>query len=537
MVTYSRSGDLVLAALSDGVPRSSREVVDLTGLNRAQVTAALSRCWRRGLVLRTRDAIYEHQRIFRGRSGISQNTRPYHLYLLKPEGRDVAEVDGRRFVSYAEEHLDPRGGGSVSKARRIIDFLRLHRDEAYFSNDVVEALDEHGVMPRDIMANVRRFERRGLVYVRGYKTDERQTPFERGYLLTWLDGGVPRGQAIAEAVERTDGALAGQASSSPLMERVHRIRDIVLEHSKLRKLVGHTYIENKLACTGHESDMAVGRCLQLYPDLKETKIFNNYRYYYHSGLSEEDLRAAVEMKRNYLRIAKGRDNRVGHNWEAAAEWFIDRFTTGARFWTQSHRAREMDGRRITLHLLKGVGGRRNAAEVDRVWEVTPGVFAPPITYVLSCKWGLVTKGHVDDFLEVLRWSKDFGVQTPDGREVKQAVVGVFAASAFNPRESVRLKDESTVSLAQYAARRNLQLITAADFNAKLRERGCQSGITAQKVCRAARDEDEVRGALDSIWKKPGDAEKALERLRDMNRDLYEFEERLEKEDSVGSLGL
>lgn len=61
-----------------------------------------------------------------------------------------------------------------------------------------------------------------------------------------------------------------------------------------------------------------------------------------------------------------------------------------------------------------------------MWEVTPGVFAPPITYVLSCKWGLVNKEHVDDFLEVLRWSKEFGVDTPDGRRIKQGVYGVFA---------------------------------------------------------------------------------------------------------------
>jgi len=65
-----------------------------------------------------------------------------------------------------------------------------------------------------------------------------------------------------------------------------------------------------------------------------------------------------------------------------------------------------------LHLIKSVGGRRRAAEVDRVWEVPPSIFAPPITYVLSCKWGVVTKHHIDDFLEVLRWSKEFGVDTP-----------------------------------------------------------------------------------------------------------------------------
>jgi len=244
-------------------------------------------------------------------------------------------------------------------------------------------------------------------------------------------------------------------------------------------------------------------------------------------LSEEDLSAAVEMKRNYIRMTKGRDNRVGHNWEAVAEWFIDRFTTGARFWTQDHRTGGIDRRRITLHLLKGVGGRRNSAEVDRVWEVTPGVFAQSITYVLSCKWGLVNKKHVDDFLDVLRWSKSFGIDTPDGREVKQDIIGVFAASAFNPREHVRLKDESTISLAQYAARRRLQLVTAADFNEKLRERGCTRSVTVQKVCRRARGEDEVRETLDTVWKQPEKAEEILDELRRRNEDLYRFEEMLE----------
>jgi hypothetical protein len=174
-----------------------------------------------------------------------------------------------------------------------------------------------------------------------------------------------------------------------------------------------------------------------------------------------------------------------------------------------------------------VGGRRTAAEVDRVWEVNPEVFASPITYILSCKWGLVNKGHVDDFLEVLRWSSDFGVDTPDGREIKQGVVGVFAASSFNPRDNVRLKNESTISLAQYAARRNLQLVTAADFNAKLRERGCPKGVTVQKACSLAEDEEEVRRTLDYIWSDSKEAINVLKELQKNNEDLYRFEKMLE----------
>jgi hypothetical protein len=34
-----------------------------------------------------------------GRGGVSQTTRPYHLYVLRPEGRDSLVVDGLEFVA------------------------------------------------------------------------------------------------------------------------------------------------------------------------------------------------------------------------------------------------------------------------------------------------------------------------------------------------------------------------------------------------------------------------------------------------------
>jgi hypothetical protein len=528
MVRKGPSRSLVLAALGDHGPKSLREVVAATGLGQSAACNALIRCWKRGLILRTKNAIYEYERIFKGRGGMSGTTRPYHLYVLKPEGMDSLHIDGNQFVRYAREHLDVRGGGSKSKAQLILEFVEEHKDKAWFSKEIAESLKNEGVLIRDVMANIRRFERRGLVYVRGYKTDERQTPFKKGYLITWLDPEKPREEAIEDAVRRTDKALTDKISSSPLMERIHRIRDMVIEHSKLRKIVGFTYIRNKLGCTEYEAEHAMSRALQLYPDLKGKKIFNAYRYYYHASFAEEDLHAAVEMKRNYIRIAKGRAHRVGHNWEAVAEWFIDRFTTGAKFWTQNHRNQAMDPRRITLHLIRSVGGRRSNAEVDRIWEVTPGVFAPPVTYVLSCKWGLVRKRDVDDFLDVLRWSKQFGADTPDGRQVKQGVVGVFAGSAFNPKENVRLKDDTTISLASYTARMNIQLLKAADFNGKLRERGAAKNVTVQKICKIAKDESEVRNMLTSMWESPSKSEDVLIQVIEKNRKVYDFERMLEE---------
>jgi len=503
---------------------SHRDLVQETGLTDRAVEGALYRLRRKGGVLRTVEPIYEALSSFKGRAGIKKNTRGYHLYLYAP-GRDSVMLQGMRFVKYDGKRIGK--GSRKSKAQVIREFLKENADSAFYSTEIAEALRDDGVEQRDVMSTVRRAEKKGMVYVRGYRTHDRQTPFKEGYLITWMDPSKPREQAVEEAVRRTETALAQKASMSPIIERVHMIRDIVIESTKLRDLASFEFIQNKLDCTEYEAEKAIERAMQLYNDVLEIKLFNVFRYFYHRSMAEEDLKAAVAMKENYIRMVKSRDNRIGHNWEVVPGWFIDRFTTGAKFWTQSHRVGGMDPRRITIHLTKSVGGRRNNAEVDRVWEVTPGPLLQPTTYVLECKWGLVRKRHIDDFFDVLRWSKEFGVDTTEGRQIKQGVTGVFAGSSFDPKENVRLKNESTISLASYAARMNIQLLKAADFNEKLREREVQKAVTVQKVCRYARDENEVREILEAIWEEPAKSDEILRRTVLKNQEIYMFEKVLE----------
>jgi len=64
--------------------------------------------------------------------------------------------------------------------------------------------------------------------------------------------------------------------------------------------------------------------------------------------------------------------------------------------------------------------------------VAPRPLLQSTTYVLECKRGLVGKKDIDDFFNILRWSKEFWVYTPEGGQVKQGIVGVFAGSVFNP---------------------------------------------------------------------------------------------------------
>jgi hypothetical protein len=435
----------ILRVLSDGKPRTSKELNKELRLGSDSIESALGRMWRSGRVLRTAEPSVSNDRVFRGRAGTVSNQRQYHAYLLGPVGTTSIYFQGQKFVAYNKKYLDKRGSLSgKSKAQRVRELIEANRDRAFYSKELVEALKDKGMQPSDIMSNVRRFEKKGLVYVRGYRMHDKQTPFKDGYLLTWIDACKPRERAIEEAIQRTS-AVLDTASTSPIIERIHLIRDLIIEATKLRDLVSAEFLHNKLGCSEYEAEGAIARALQLYTDLREVKLFGAYKYYYHASLTEEDLKVATVFKQNYVRQMKGKQNRIGHNWEAAVEWFIDRFTMGAVFQTQKHRTSVMDPRRITLHLMKSVGARKHNAEVDRVWSVTPGIFAQPITYVLECKWGLVQKYVVDDFLEVLRWSTEFGVNTTEGRQIKQGIVRV-PGSAFDPKECVKLKDQK-ISLA------------------------------------------------------------------------------------------
>ena len=180
---------------------------------------------------------------------------------------------------------------------------------------------------------------------------------------------------------------------------------------------------------------------------------------------------------------------MGHNYEAVVGWFVDKFTTGAKFWVQNHRT-NMDKRRITVHLIKPVReGTRNKGEFDRVWDVQPSPFSPRITYVLECKYGIIRKRDVDIFFEKMRWSKEFGANTENGRVLRQG---------------------------------------SADLNERLHKHGVPTSVSVQKICRYCKDEKEVEQVLNAIWDNPTKAEDILKEVLERNQEIFEFERQLEQ---------
>jgi len=501
--------------LSSNGPASLRKVADGVDEKSDLVGHCLRRLWKKELILRTREPVFMFENHHKGRAGLVGNTRAVNYYVVN-NGHDV----GAQFVKYDERKKDGRSKGIVSKSQLVVDFLKKNKDQAFYSVDIVKELK---VNTSDVMANVRRYEKRGLVFVRGYQSHDQRSPFKKGFILTWIDQDLPRDQAIKEAFERTNKVLLENPTSNTIHERVRLIRDQLLTSNELLSL---TYLRRIMNCDVDSAKRALKRARQLYPDIKQVKIFDKFAYYYLGSMRPEDLRANVEMKKNYIRIRFGRDNRIGHNWEAVVEWFIDKFTEGAEFQRQNHR-RNIDPRRITLHLLKPVGGRKQSAEVDRVWKVTPGLFSPTVTYVLECKYSVVTRRTLDDFIEVLKWSTDFGCDTENGREVKKGVIPVFGAGAYNPKEKVVVNGQK-ITLVQYASRMNIRLLRPADFNSKLREHGVDKKVTVQKICRVCKDEKDVRFVLDEVWQNPLKAKEILVKTLDQNQNVFEFEKLLVK---------
>ena len=503
-------GKRVYGFLVSGGVSCLRDIYRALGEEPNRVDECLRRLWKRGFILRTREPVFEFETCSKGRAGVVGYTRAINYYAVN-NGSELPA----NFVKYDERKKDGRSRDVESKACGILDYLRNNKEKAFYSNDIVKAL---GVKSCDIMANVRRFERKGLVYVRGYQSHDHRSPFKKGFILTYIDQDLPRDRAVREAFERTSKVLTENPTSNTIHERVRLIRDQLLTSNELLSLA---YFRNALGCPIDKVKLAIKRAKQLYSDIKEVKVFDKFTYYYHESMKPEDLAANIELKKNYIRVRFGRENRIGHNWEACVEWFIDKFTEGAEFVKQNHR-QKMDPKRITLHLLKPVGDRKQNAEVDRVWKVTPGLFSPTVTYALECKWSVVTKKTLDDFLEILKWSTDFGVDTENGRELKKGIVPVFAAGTYKIKEMVTVNGER-ITLPQYANRMNIKLLRPADFNEKLREHGVYKGATVQKICRVCRDEKDIKAVVNGIWQSPFEAREVVEEALTRNNRLSEFE--------------
>lgn len=208
----------------------------------------LRRLWKNELILRTREPVYEFETCQKGRAGVSCHVRAVNYYVLN----NGHEIDSR-FVNCDTRKKDGRSREVESKASKVLNFLKQPKDKAFYSIEIRKELE---VKSPDIMTNVRRFEQRGLMYVRGYQSHDQRSPFSKGFILTWIDQEKPRDQAVREAFERTNKVIVENPTSNTIHERIRLIRDQLLTSNELLSLI---YIRNVLNCPVDKVKQALRR--------------------------------------------------------------------------------------------------------------------------------------------------------------------------------------------------------------------------------------------------------------------------------------
>jgi hypothetical protein len=291
---------------------------------------------------------------------------------------------------------------------------------------------------------------------------------------------------------------------------------------------------NELACTRHQLELGIKKAMELYPNIKRVSIFGDengdygYPHFYNERvLAEPDLTAAVKAKEQYLMKVKSSDERKGHALEGVVWWSLDKFR-GARFLPQKHRTEGMHPFRHTLHLIKPVRKRKKSAEIDGVWQSRePGTLCAheKVTNVVEAKFALVRREDLEDFVEKVRWSKEFGANDRHGRVIKNGVVLWVAGAAIDNKATIPVGNEY-LTVAQYAARLAIKFIPTSEINAQLQKRGWEKA-SANAICKVAKDANEAMQILDEIWKHPDRAKDILSKYREQNKSILEQERMLE----------
>jgi hypothetical protein len=76
-----------------------------------------------------------------------------------------------RFFSYSKTPKTVK----PNKAQIVLKFLRENPDKAFYTSEIAERLKESGIRIFDVAVNLRRYEKKGQVYFRGYRSAEHET--------------------------------------------------------------------------------------------------------------------------------------------------------------------------------------------------------------------------------------------------------------------------------------------------------------------------------------------------------------------------
>ena len=527
---YMTGQERVMRLLLDHTPRSTRRVGQELGLSEERAYNALHELYEKGAVLRT-----EKVHVSKAERKWRRQAR-YHLWIAADEsGKKRCFLNGERYVGYGK-----REGRSL--AETILNHVKTNlRDHAIFTTDLKEKVEQESGEPVQqsmIMGSIRA-RRDPEVYVSGHEGPLRVTPFEQGYAVTWINPNLPRNEAIKQAEEKISKLVRTDERSSPHFRRVHEAYDLVTSISMRRDIASSILVMSVLNCTRHELEVTLLRLLEYYPSVKKIAVFGDehgdygYPHFYNSDvIGQVDVEAAVRAKERFIMKIKKSDERKGHALEGVSWWALQK-TQHVKFERQQHRFEGMHPNRHTLHLTQPVRGRKRNAEIDGYWRSRSGQGELHqlssnewIDNVLEVKFDLIGRNVLEEFRDVLKSSSEFGVDTQDGREIKNGVVLWMIGAAIDNKAHIRIGNEY-LNIAVYAGRLGIKFIPISQINQLLRNHGWTKA-SVQAICRIAKDANEAMIIMDEVWKYPKSAEKVLDRYREQNKFILEQERLLEE---------
>ena len=497
----------IMAALSDHSPISFRQLAQELSIRETKLSSAL----------------YD---LYRTRRIVHSEKRPIRYAIM-------TSPIGKGFVAYKRHE-------GKSKRQRILEWISKNlQNKAVFTVDLRQALLREGVelSQSQIMDTLREREwaqNGAAVYVRGYQQGHRQSPFAKGYAITALDNTGPMDTALAEAVERTERLLKNQPTKSPVLDNAQKTYHIITDLSLRKDIASTYYVQDRLGVNGHRLERVLEKTMELYPNIKKVSVFGNelgdygYPHYYNTDhITKEHLAAAVKAKESYIIREKSGDHRRGHSLEGVIWRFLER-ALSARFLQQKHRTDGMHPYRHTIHLIRPIGQRKRNAELDGVWlskETDMLGEEQQVTNILEVKYSLISKQDFEDYIEKVRWSKEYGADSKDTRIIKNGVILWLAGEIIDNTATIRVGNE-LLTVAAYARRLGIKFLKISDINHKLQQHGWTKA-SIKTICRVAKDADEAMQIFDQIWKAPTKAKDILGSYAERNRPILEKERILE----------
>jgi hypothetical protein len=184
--------------------------------------------------------------------------------------------------------------------------------------------------------------------------------------------------------------------------------------------------------------------------------------------------------------------------------------------------------RHTLHFIKPVRRRKKSAEIDGVWESRePALLCnnEEVTNLIEVKFNLIRRDDVEDFLDIARFSKEFGADDRHGRVIRNGVVLWMAGAAIDNRASI-LVGNDYLTVASFASRLGIKFIPVSQINEQLQHHGWEKA-SVKAICKAAKDAHEAMEILDQIWAHPKEAKEIISKYTEQNKSILEQERMLE----------